>query len=153
MGEDKLIDQTKLAEDVSNKIHLEMLDTFLVKPLEVEKVKKEFTKLPQKAPTTDENGIEAVEIEENEVETEIKEVDSDYRKGVVLKVPASYKSQMKDDKYPSYPIHVGDVIVYEARNAKYYDLLKDTQLVKQYAIIAVVNEYTEGVQQDSEAAE
>ena len=77
MGEDKLIDQSELAESVAEKIKYEFFDHFLVKPLDPVKVKKEVSKLPNKKPVKDENGIEAVDVDE--VETEVKEVDSDYR--------------------------------------------------------------------------
>lgn len=138
MKEEKLIDQTQLAEDVSSKISYEFNDLFLVKPLKDVMVKKEYTKLPEKKqPVADENGIEAVEFEENEVETEIKEVPSDFCKGVVLKVPYNYIRQMNDDKFPSMPIKIGDVVIYERHSAKYFDLLKDTQIVRQYAVIGV----------------
>ena len=45
MDEEKLIDQSVLAEDVSSKIKYEFRDFFLIKPLDPVKVKKEFSKL------------------------------------------------------------------------------------------------------------
>ena len=94
---EQLIDQSQLAEDVAKKIRYEFKDKFLVKPLDPVMVKKEFTKLPEnKQAVTDENNIEAVDIAEDDVKTEIKEVEADYRKGVVLKVPYDYQKQMED---------------------------------------------------------
>lgn len=134
--EDKLIDQTQLAEDVSHKISYEFTDCFLVKPLPVIMVKKEFTKLPNTAPVKDENGVEAVEVDK-EPETEIKEVESNFRKGVVLKVPFNYINQMNSEDYPSMPIKIGDIIVYRSERDPYFDILKDTHLVKAFSVIAV----------------
>ena len=47
MENEKLIDQTKLAEDVSSKINYEFRQHFLVKPLDPVKVKKEFSELTE----------------------------------------------------------------------------------------------------------
>ena len=140
-GNEQLIDQSQLAEDVASKIRYEFRDQFLVKPLEPVMVKKEFTKLPENKPaTTDSNDIEAVDIAENEVETEIKEVEADYRKGVVLKVPYDYKKQMEDDKWPAFPVKIGDVIVWRGgqyNKPVWFDLLKDTVLVRMYDLVAI----------------
>ena len=114
---DKLIDQSELASSVAEKIPYEYTDSFLVKLLDPIKVKKEF-KVPvpkDEKPKKDENGIEAVDFEETR--TEIKEVDSDYRKGVVLKVP--YIDTM-------HQIKVGDVIVFRDATTRFFDLLKDS---------------------------
>lgn len=133
---EELMDQTQLATDVSGKIKYDFLDKFLVKPLDPIMVKKEFSKPVAKSetPTTDENNIEAVDYDD--VETEVKEVESDFRKGVVLKVPFDYELRMKDEKYPSMPIKVGDVVIYGAK-VQWFDLLKDTHLVTPYNIYAV----------------
>ena len=142
MGEDdKLIDQTQLAEDVSKKIKWDFKDSFLVKPLEPIMVKKEFSKLPEQKPATeDENGIEAVDIEDGDVQTEVKEVESDFHRGIVLKVPFDYQLNMDNDKYPSMPIKVGDVIIWKTgpyNKTVWFDLLKDAQLVKSFDIIGI----------------
>lgn len=137
MGEEKIIDQSQLAESLSEKINYEMHRQFLVKPLDPIKVKKEFSKPVAKdnKTTEDKNGIEAIDYDE--VETEVKEVDSDFRKGVVLKVPTEYKRQMEDDKWKEMPINIGDIVVYRNRCGEWFDLLKDTQLISGYDIIAV----------------
>lgn len=138
MGENEtLIDQSQLAESVADKIQFSMTRDFLVKPLEPIMVKKEFDKpvATDNTPKKDENGVEAVDYDK--VETEVKEVESDYRKGVVLKVPYEHGQQLKDDKYGPMEIKVGDVIIYPARSARWFDLLKDTQLVKTYDIVCV----------------
>ena len=92
----------------------------------------------------------------DKVETEVKEVDADFRKGVVLKIPFDYMRSMEDEKYPSMPINIGDIVIYKDKYAVWYDLLKDTQLVGQYEIIAIENnknESTESVPESGEATE
>jgi len=135
--ENLLIDQSPVAQDLSDKIPYEFKRYFLVKPLDVIKVKKEFSKpVPtDSTPKKDENGIEAVDFDK--VETEVKEVESDYRKGVVLKVPFEYTQTANGSEYREMSINVGDVIIYPARGCKYFDLLKDSQLVFPYDIVAV----------------
>ena len=64
-------------------------------------VKKEFS-TPIASDTTVENGIEATNY--NDVSTEIKEVESDFKKGIVLKVPYDYEMLTKSDsKFPTKP--------------------------------------------------
>lgn len=141
--ETQLMDQAQLAESVEKKIRYEMTRLFLVKPLDPIMVKKEFTNpVSDKPAEKDENGVEAVDYEKTE--TEIKEVESDYRKGVVLKVPHEHTanivnySDSSDMKMPYImDIKVGDIVVYANRSAKWFDLLKDTQLVSSYDILAV----------------
>ena len=130
------IDQSVLAEDISSKIEYEFRNLFLVKPLDPVKVKKEFSKPVAKDDTAkkDENEIEAVDYDQ--VETEVKEVDSDYRTGVVLKVPFDSKNRMCSKDFPEMEINVGDTVVYKDRRGAWFDLLKNTQLVGVYDIIA-----------------
>lgn len=137
MEEEKIIDQSQLAEDLSKKIQYSFAKSFLVKPLEPVMVKKEFDKpvVKDDTPKKDENGVEAVDYDG--VETEVKEVESDFRKGVVLKIPFDYQRQMEDDKFPAMPIKVGDILVYKNSYARWFDLLKDTHLVSQFDIVAI----------------
>lgn len=134
MGEEKIMDQAPIAESVAKKINYNFIDTFLVKPLDPIKVNKEFTKIPDAKPKADENGIEAIDYDK--VETEVKEVESDFRKGIVLKVPYNYNKYMEDEKSTVMPIKVGDIVVYRAKYATWFDLLRDTHLVKQFDIVA-----------------
>ena len=137
--DEKMIDQAAVAESVSNKIKYSFSDYFLVKPLDPIKVKKEFTKLPDnKKPVKDKNGVEAVNVESSEIETEVKEVDSDYRKAVVLKTPFYYEKTLMENPNMM-KIKVGDVILYKENRSMWFDLIKDSQLVKIYEIIAVEN--------------
>lgn len=130
------IDQSVLAEDISSKIEYEFRNMFLVKPLDPVKVKKEFSKPVAKDDTAkkDDNDIEAVDYDQ--VETEVKEVDSDYRTGIVLKVPFDSKNRMSSKDFPEMEINVGDTVVYKDNRGVWFDLLKDTQLIGAYDIIA-----------------
>ena len=105
MEDEKIVDQSLLASDVAGMIPYEFMDHFLVKPLDPVKVKKEFSKPVSKGSTKDADGIEAQDFDE--VETEVKEVDSDYRKGVVIKRPMYYEKSEKTDHIE---INVGDVV-------------------------------------------
>lgn len=72
---------------------------FLVKPLEPVKVKKKISEPVAKdtKPKKDKDGIEAVDYDE--VKTEIKEVDSDFSRAVVLKLPYEYTHPYSDEGY------------------------------------------------------
>lgn len=134
--EDIKIDQSVLAEDVSGKIKYEFFDQFLVKPLDAIKVKKEFSKpVSDKKPVEDENGIEAVDYDK--VETEVKEVDSDYRKGIVLKIPLSYAKQLENPQTYTPNVKVGDVVIFRERSGMPFDLLKDSRLIRYYDVVAI----------------
>lgn len=128
MEDKKIIDQTKLAEDIAAKIDYEFTDLFLVKKLDPIKVKKEFSKpIPSKK---QKNGDI---IDYDKVETEVKEVDSDYAKGVVIKVPMTYKA----DTNRREDIQVGNVIVFKPGLAQTFDWLKDSVLISRFGIIAI----------------
>lgn len=120
----KTNDTTALAKSVSERINYKFLKDILVKPLEVVKVKKEVS-VPVVKETT--NDPEFGEVHEyDEVEKKEMEVDSAYRKGIVLKVPSNIED-----------IFVGDVIIFNDRFSSEFDLLKDSRLVKPYDIIAI----------------
>ena len=135
MDEEKLIDQSVLAEDVSSKIKYEFRDFFLIKPLDPVKVKKEFsTPVAKTEAVKDDNDIEAQDYDE--VKTEVKEVDSDYRRGVVLKRPLYYiDSEKNDNVYTN--INVGDVVIFRDAAGLRFDLLKDSRLLRQYDILGI----------------
>lgn len=126
------IDQTPLAESVSSKIEYDFLDNFLVKQLDPIKVKKEFSKpVSNNKPNVDENGIKAVDYDK--IETEVKETDSDFRKGVIIKIPMSYERM----ETKPYDFKIGDVILFKDSRAGYFDLLKDSRLLNYYDIVAI----------------
>lgn len=133
MNEDKLIDQSQLAESVAEKIPYTFHDCFLVKPLDKIMVKKEVTELPNSKPVKDENGVEAVE---GTPKTEVKEVESDYQQGVVIKIPSTYKET--ENKLMS--IKIGDIILYKQTRTIPFDLLKDSRLIRYFDIVAVKND-------------
>lgn len=134
MGEkEEIIDQSVLANDVSKEIKYEFPDFFLVKPLDPVKVKKEFsTPVASGKPTKDENGIEAQDFDD--VKTEIKEVDSDYRRGIVLKRPLYYKNPENEGVFQ---FKIGDVVIFRETAGLRFDLLKDSRLIRQYDIIGI----------------
>lgn len=126
------IDQTPLAESVSSKIEYSFLDNFLVKQLDPIKVKKEFSKpVSDNKPNVDKNGIKAVDYDK--IETEIKETDSDFRKGIIIKIPMSYERM----ETKPYDFKIGDVILFKDSRAGYFDLLKDSRLLNYYDIVAI----------------
>lgn len=137
MGEENIIDQSVLAEDVSSKIKYDFMDYFLVKPLDPIKVTKEFSKpVPTGTPAKDANGIEAQDYDS--VETEVKEVDSDFRRGVVLKRPLFYEQIITTPEYAAGEVKVGDIVIFRDTAGIRFDLLKDSKLLKQFDIIGKV---------------
>ena len=133
MNEDKLMNQSQLAESVAEKIPYTFHDCFLVKPLDKIMVKKEVTELPNNKPVKDKDGIEAVE---GTPKTEVKEVESDYQQGVVIKIPSTYKET--DNKLMS--VKIGDIILYKPTRTLPFDLLKDSRLIRYFDIVAVKND-------------
>ena len=133
MNEDKLMNQSQLAESVAEKIPYTFHDCFLVKPLDKIMVKKEVTELPNSKPVKDENGVKAVE---GTPKTEVKEVESDYQQGVVIKIPSTYKET--ENKLMS--IKIGDIILYKQTRTMPFDLLKDSRLIRYFDIVAVKND-------------
>lgn len=132
MDENKdLIDQSQLAQDVAERIPYSFFDFFLVKPLEPIKVKKEFSKPVSNGTSKDENGIEAEDFDK--VETEVKEVDSDYRRGVVIKCPTYY-----DEPDAKIQANVGDVVIFRDTAGLRFDLVKDSRLLRLYDILGTV---------------
>jgi co-chaperonin GroES (HSP10) len=132
----ELIDQSQLATEVGEKIKYQFLDYFMVKPLEPVKVKKEFSKpVSTGTPAKDKNGVEAQDFDD--VETEVKEVDSDFRKGIVIKLPMYYSEQVDPEHPTMRPINVGDVVVFRDAAGLRFDLVKDSRLLRQYDILGI----------------
>jgi co-chaperonin GroES (HSP10) len=134
--ENTMMDQSELAESVAKNVKYQFLDFFLVKPLDPIKVKKEFSKpVSTGTPTKDKNGVEAQDFDN--VETEVKEVDSDYRKGVVIKLPMYYTEPVDPEHPTMRPIKVGDVVIFREAAGLRFDLLKDSRLLRQYDILGI----------------
>jgi len=134
MEEEKLIDQSKLAQSISEKIPYQFADHFLVKPLPPIMVQKEFEEPDTDTPEVkkDENGVAAIDY--NETKKTTKEVEANYKKGVVLGIPTSYKN-IDGSRTASLDIKIGDIVVY--KYGQYFDILKDTMIIRTYDIVAV----------------
>ena len=131
MDDKEMIDQTAVAQSLSDKIKFSFFDYFLVKPLDPIKVTKEFSKpVSTGTPEKDANGIEAQDFDS--VETEVKEVNSDYRKGIVIKCPTYY-----DEPNAKIYANVGDVVIFRDAAGLRFDLLKDSRLLRLYDILGV----------------
>ena len=131
MEEDKIIDQAELAQSVADKIKYNFFFFFLVKPLDPVKVKKEFSKpVSTGTPVEDANGVKAQDFDN--VETEIKEVDSDYRKGVVIKRPTYC-----DEPGAKISVQVGDIVIFRDTAGMWFDLVKDSKLLRLYDILGI----------------
>ena len=122
-----------MAESVAEKMPYTFHDCFLVKPLDKIMVKKEVTELPNNKQVKDIDGIEAVE---GTPKTEVKEVESDYQQGIVIKIPSTYKET--ENKLMS--IKIGDIILYKLTRTMPFDLLKDSRLIRYFDIVAVKND-------------
>lgn len=126
-----MIDQSELAKSVADNIPYQFFDFFLVKPLDPIKVTKEFSKpVSTGTPVKDANDVEAQDFDK--VETEVKEVDSDYRKGVVIKCPTYY-----DEPGAKMHANVGDVVVFRDTAGLRFDLVKDSRLLRLYDILGI----------------
>lgn len=131
MEDEKIIDQSQLAQDVADRIKYSFFDYFLVKPLEPVRVKKEFSKpVADGAPKKDADGIEAQDFDK--VETEVKEVDSDYRRGVVIKCPTYY-----GEEGAKMHANVGDIVIFRDTAGLRFDLVKDSRLLRLYDILGI----------------
>lgn len=131
MEEEKIIDQGSVAQSVSDKIKYSFYDYFLVKPLDPVKVKKEFSKpVSAGTPVEDANGIKAEDFDC--VETEVKEVNSDFRKGVVIKCPSYY-----DEPGTKTYAEVGDIVIFREMAGLRFDLIKDSRLLRLYDILGI----------------
>ena len=96
-------------------------NTILVKPLEPVMISKDITTM-EPTGEKDEYGVETFDTK-----TETKEVESNFRKGIVLVLPEVYDGKLTP----------GMVVVYTKKFAIDFDLFKDSQLVKPYDIVAV----------------
>lgn len=118
--------EDKVLETVLEGLKYVPLKDVLIKPLAPIKLRKEVTE----AVGTGEKDVDG--YEKFDTKTETKEVESEWREGVVLALPNS--EQMKEACEKDFK--VGDTIVYNKKFAKEFDLFKDSMLVKAYDIIA-----------------
>lgn len=116
-----------LANVVAKSIKYRFPKAILVKPLEAEKVTKTLT-VPEDSGEKDENGDPIMQMTIKQVE-----VDSVYRKGIVIAMPTSTGDANL------YDVKIGDTIVYPDRYAVDFDLYKDSALVEPFYIVAVAD--------------
>lgn len=119
--------EDKVLETVLKGLKYIPLKDVLIKPLEPIKFKKEVTE----AVGTGKKDVDG--YEKFETKTEVKEVESEWREGIVLALPNN--DQLKEACEKDFK--VGDTIIYNKKFAKEFDLFKDSVLVKAYDIIAV----------------
>lgn len=135
MEDKEIIDQSQLAQSVAENIRYDFYDYFLVKPLDPIKVKKEVSKpVATGDPKKDKDGIEAQDFDK--VETEVVEVNSDYRKGVVIKRPLLYDNEETKDK-AVVKAEVGDIVLFRDAAGLRFDLVKDSRLLRMYDILGI----------------
>lgn len=114
--------EDEVLKTVLEGLKYEPLKDILIKPLEPIKFNKEVTEM---VPTDekDEDGFIKYETK-----TETKEVESEWREGIVLAIPTN----MKDIEFKA-----GDTVVYHGKFSKEFDLFKTSVLVKPYDIVAI----------------
>ena len=69
-----------------------------------------------------------------EVSKEVREVDSDYRKGVVIKRPLYWETREKPE---AWNIEIGDVVIFRDTAGTWFDLVKNTRLLRLYDILGI----------------
>lgn len=120
------MEEDKILKTVVDSLEYEMLVDVLVKPLPVDMITKEVLEpRPTGKKVKDELGLEVEEL--GEPEKVIKEVESNFRKGIVLALPSTWN----DDR-----IKIGDTVIFPKNQAIYFDLYKDSMLVKGYTLIS-----------------
>ena len=114
-----------IAQSINDGLKYSFLKDLLVKPLPVQMIEKVVT---TQIPTgeTDEAGFNLYETQE-----EIKSEEADYREGIVISLPSTLDPS-------TLGFGIGDTVVFHKRYPAYFDLFKDSMIVKPYDIIAVV---------------
>ena len=116
--------EDKVLETVLEGLKYVPLKDILIKPLAPIKLTKEVTE----AVGTGEKDVDG--YEKFDTKTETKEVESEWREGIILTTP----EYLQED--PNLGFKVGDTVVYNKKFAKEFDLFKDSVLVKSYDIVA-----------------
>lgn len=115
--------EDKVLETVVNGLEYTPLQDILVKPLAPIMLKKEVAE----AVGTGEKDVDG--YEKFDTKTEVKEVESEWRTGIVLAIGSNLDSTLLK-------FEVGDTIVFNKKFAKDFDLFKDSMLVKSYDCVA-----------------
>jgi hypothetical protein len=118
--------EKELAESVMAGTGYVMTKDVLVKPLEVIKVMKQFQE-PIVDKKSKDDGMEVKDF--TKTRTVNREVDSNFRTGIVLAMPINNET-----------CQVGDTIVFPKKFAIEFDLFKDSLLIKPYDVVAVIDE-------------
>ena len=114
--------EDKILNTVLEGLNYTPLKDILIKPLAPIKLQKEDTE----AVGTGEKDIDG--YGKFDTKTSVKEVESDWREGVVLAIAEELVEACK--------FAIGDIVVYNKKFAKEFDLFKDSVLVKSYDVIA-----------------
>jgi co-chaperonin GroES (HSP10) len=123
-----MIDQKKLAVDLSNKIAYQpLLDLLLVKPLKPVMI----TKLVPVPPVNAARNLADAETQEP-TEPQKQKVEANIRKGIVLKLGTDYATNNPAG------LEVGDVVLYPTYAGLAFELLKDARLLRRYDVVGKV---------------
>lgn len=114
-----------IAQSINDGLKYSFLKDLLVKPLPVQMIEKVVT---TQIPTgeTDEAGFNLYETKE-----EIKSEEADYREGIVISLPSTLDPS-------TLGFGIGDTVVFHKRYPAYFDLFKDSMIIKPYDVIAVI---------------
>ena len=114
-----------IAQSINNGLKYSFLKDLLVKPLPVQMIEKVVT---TQIPTgeTDEAGFNLYETKE-----EIKSEEADYREGIVISLPSTLDPS-------TLGFGIGDTVVFHKRYPAYFDLFRDSMIIKPYDVIAVI---------------
>lgn len=114
-----------IAQSINDGLKYSFLKDLLVKPLPVQMIEKVVT---TQIPTgeTDEAGFNLYETKE-----EIKSEEADYREGIVISLPSTLDPS-------TLGFGIGDTVVFHKRYPAYFDLFRDSMIIKPYDVIAVI---------------
>ena len=114
-----------IAQSINDGLKYSFLKDLLVKPLPVQMIEKVIT---TQIPTgeTDEAGFNLYETQE-----EIKSEEADYREGIVISLPSTLDPS-------TLGFGIGDTVVFHKRYPAYFDLFRDSMIIKPYDVIAVI---------------
>ena len=114
-----------IAQSINDGLKYSFLKDLLVKPLPPQMIEKVVT---TQIPTgeTDEAGFNLYETKE-----EIKSEEADYREGVVISLPSTLDPS-------TLGFGIGDTVVFHKRYPAYFDLFRDSMIIKPYDVIAVI---------------
>ena len=114
-----------IAQSINDGLKYSFLKDLLVKPLPVQMIEKVVT---TQIPTgeTDEAGFYLYETKE-----EIKSEETDYREGIVISLPSTLDPS-------TLGFGIGDTVVFHKRYPAYFDLFRDSMIIKPYDVIAVI---------------